>query len=390
MTLILGKILKCKGGCCISNATACDEVADEQIKRIEAVRENVGSDQHHQKQVVEGKAGGGEGGSCFFPLAPDNIFQKEKKNPGEKKNTEYSVWVKPNQEPGKIKETISSRKVQGEKDYETYSRATFSSPTRASQTNAPIVVPDITIDDNLENLDLVTNIDQVKKCANEAKQAKQMPEKWMILQVHRVYLNDPDLTTLSFANMELPPSRNDSRIIPKLVESLKQNTYLEILDLSYSRLEPEEAQPFAEVLKVNKTLKTMNVEGNCLDASGLISLADGLRSNDTLQNLKVDSQIRMHEVTLRVQEEFADALDQNDTLLKLGMKLPNPHFRDQINRKLMRNGEFNRHSRRESRGFPSFLDSDSQTGGRALSQGSRGSRGSIGSRGSRGSRNIKN
>jgi len=175
-----------------------------------------------------------------------------------------------------------------------------------------------------------------------------LPQNWMVWMVHRVFLNDPSLTTLSFSNMEMPNSKDEQRVGPKLMESLKHNTYLENLELQNSSMLSDLAKPLSAALRVNTTLKSLNLEGNSLDANGLLLIADAMTENDGLEILKVQHQ-KCGTVGVQVEEKFSEALKKNKTLVKLGIQLSNPHHRDQIDRKLMRNIETRRKKRHAAR-----------------------------------------
>lgn len=166
----------------------------------------------------------------------------------------------------------------------------------------------------------------------------------MIWMVHRVYLNDPSVTTLSFSNMDMPNSRDELRVGPKLMESLKHNTYLENLELQNCNMQSDLSRSLGEALRVNTTLKSLNLEGNALDANGLLLIAESMSVNNGLEILKIQHQ-RSGTVGVQVEEKFSEALMKNKTLVKLGIQLSNPHHRDQIDRKLMRNIEVRRRKR---------------------------------------------
>jgi len=172
-----------------------------------------------------------------------------------------------------------------------------------------------------------------------------LPQNWMVWMVHRVYLNDPSVTTLSFSNMDVPNSRDERRVGPKLMESLKHNTYLENLELQNSNLQTDLSKALGEALRVNKTLKSLNLEGNSLDANGMLLIAESMSENNGLEILKIQHQ-KTGTVGVQVEEKFHEALMSNTTLVKLGIRLSNPHHRDQIDRKLMRNIEVRRRKRR--------------------------------------------
>merc|ERR1711915_164215 len=171
-----------------------------------------------------------------------------------------------------------------------------------------------------------------------------LPQNWMIIMVHRVFLNDPTLETLDFSNMDVPCSRDEKRVVPKLFKALETNTYLENLELQNCHLQPGETQVLANSLRVNKTLKSLNLEGNALDAQSLLHIADAMQENKGLEILKVQHQ-KGRAPGVQVEERFSDAIRQNDTLIKLGIQISQPNHRDVIDRKLMKNNDTKRRKR---------------------------------------------
>jgi len=94
----------------------------------------------------------------------------------------------------------------------------------------------------------------------------------MLFMVHKVYMNDPEVTSLSFENMDM---KDDPRIAKKLVQGLHFNTHLTELNLSNSQLKATEGVPLGEALKDNKTLTVLNVESSFLDVPGLRRRSEG-------------------------------------------------------------------------------------------------------------------
>eukprot|EP00392_Amoebophrya_sp_AT5.2_P009034 g9062.t1 len=86
---------------------------------------------------------------------------------------------------------------------------------------------------------------------------------YLLLNVHRCYLDDPTLQSLSLSQLSLPHA-TEKRVFPKLLAALKWNTSLENLDLHEASLEkvPGILTDLADVLRCNKTLKYLDLSGN--------------------------------------------------------------------------------------------------------------------------------
>jgi hypothetical protein len=170
-----------------------------------------------------------------------------------------------------------------------------------------------------------------------------LPENYMLLMVHKVYMNDPEVTKLSFENMDM---KEDPRIAKKLVAALHRNTHLTELNLANSNLKATEGIPLGLALKENETLAVLNIESSFLDVPGLLSIADGLKVNRSLSTLKMNGLKSLPKgCGASVEEAFAEAMKTNTTLERLGLTLQLPNHRDVIDRRLMQNGDKRRRTR---------------------------------------------
>lgn len=169
---------------------------------------------------------------------------------------------------------------------------------------------------------------------------------WMIWMVHRAWLNDPALTVLDFTNMEMPHGHIEKRIAPKLMQAIGFNTFLEVVSLSNSNMQKIEAIELAHSLAQNQTLAELNLEGNCLDSNAVRELAMGIESNQgcRLEVFRVSHQKQMGQFFGRPTEEaMGTMMERNTTIVKLGFDCDNPHWRNQIDRALLRNNDGWRH-----------------------------------------------
>jgi hypothetical protein len=177
-----------------------------------------------------------------------------------------------------------------------------------------------------------------------------MQGDWMLFMVHRVYQNDPEITELSFENMHMPDSRLEPRVAPKLMEALHFNTHLRKLNLNNANLQAPEGVTLGSALRENTALRTLLLESSFLDAHGLAEIANGVASNRALETLKLNGLKNFSGGPgALVEESFAKALEANTTLIKLGIELQNPHWRDTIDRKMMQNADRARRVRKSLR-----------------------------------------
>mmetsp|Transcript_87064 Transcript_87064/g.195042 ORF Transcript_87064/g.195042 Transcript_87064/m.195042 type:complete len:370 (+) Transcript_87064:294-1403(+) len=173
---------------------------------------------------------------------------------------------------------------------------------------------------------------------------------WMVWMVHRVALDDPSLTELDFSSQAMPLPSREPRIARKLVDALVGNTHLRRLRLGDSNLQGgEEVVRLAAALVANRTLRALDVASNFFgpdDLGRLFAVLAGTES--ALEELYCSNQF-CEPPGRKEFQALAEALDQNWKLRKLGLELPHPHWRDQINRRLIRNVEAQRKARWEAK-----------------------------------------
>lgn len=171
---------------------------------------------------------------------------------------------------------------------------------------------------------------------------------WMIWMVHRVAINDPKLRVLDFSRYQMPLAAHEPRIAPKLIRALASNTHLRELHLVDSNLQGgEQANALAEALAQNQALRVLSVGCNLLEPADLKVLFGALARNATLEVLKCSDQFTSDQAGWDSYQALAEALKTNRTLRKVGLELTDAHWRDQINRGLIRNIEAARKRRWE-------------------------------------------
>ncbi|CAE7299020.1 TMOD2 [Symbiodinium sp. CCMP2592] len=194
------------------------------------------------------------------------------------------------------------------------------------------------------NEDFATRVD----CVREIEDMLPEPCKtraygdWMIWMVHRAWLDDPSLTDLNFGNMHMPPPHIERRIAPKLMEAMARNTHLEKLTLSNSNLLKASGVQLANALRANSSLKTLNLESNWLDSNAVRELALAIKDNlsSKIECLRFSHQKQMGQFFGRPTEEAVGQMMQsNDTIVKLGFECDDAHWRNEIDRALLRNND---------------------------------------------------
>lgn len=166
--------------------------------------------------------------------------------------------------------------------------------------------------------------------------------------VHRVALNDPKLTVLDFSTYGMPAGAKEPRIAPKLVQALAGNSHLRELHLVDTNLQGgPEAQGLAEALRTNGTLRALSIGCNFLGPSDLRDVFAALAENAALEVLRCSDQF-CEQAGWEAFQALAEALKRNRALRRLGLELTDAHWRDQIDRGLVRNAEAARRRRCEA------------------------------------------
>eukprot|EP00419_Tripos_fusus_P029980 CAMPEP_0172726966 /NCGR_PEP_ID=MMETSP1074-20121228/91407_1 /TAXON_ID=2916 /ORGANISM="Ceratium fusus, Strain PA161109" /LENGTH=1140 /DNA_ID=CAMNT_0013554071 /DNA_START=72 /DNA_END=3494 /DNA_ORIENTATION=+ len=210
-----------------------------------------------------------------------------------------------------------------------------------------------------ETIDALTGVNQhfalLVECINDIADMVEEPVKskslgdWMVWIVHRAWLNDPALTDINFAGKAMPPPHNEPRIAPKLMSALAHNTHIVSLQLSNSNLIQLQGHELADALRKNTTLQSLNLESNSLDSASIMHVAQGLRDNpnSALEQLRLSNQTGLREFYGRpVEQAFAELMEHNTTLTKLGLPCNDANWRMSIDRALLRNTDLARRRRK--------------------------------------------
>lgn len=216
-----------------------------------------------------------------------------------------------------------------------------------------------------ETIDAITDIAEMVD-VEEPQKTKAFGD-WMVWMVHRAHLNDPTLIEFSFSNMHMPPPHMEDRIAPKLVRAMKTNTHIQHLTLANSNLQRASGLELAESLKHNTTLRSLNLEANCLDSNAVREMIVGLRDNDgtQLELFRVQQQKGVGQFFGRpVEEAMGSLMEKNNTIYKLGFECNDAHWRNEIDRALLRNNDYARRRRKRT----SQIDAEVRVEERPLSR----------------------
>ncbi|KAL0832551.1 hypothetical protein ABMA28_000756 [Loxostege sticticalis] len=159
--------------------------------------------------------------------------------------------------------------------------------------------------------------------------------------VKRVQENDQKLTDLNWNNIK---NISDEKF-EKLFEALKTNTQLEVLSLVNVGLNDRTAQLLADALQVNSTLRVVNVETNFISPAGVVSLVRALLATTSVEEFRASNQ-RSQVLGNKIEMEITSLVEQNPTLLRLGLHLEYSDARHRVASHLQRNIDRIRQQRR--------------------------------------------
>lgn len=239
---------------------------------------------------------------------------------------------------------------------ETTYKITATNASGSAETSLSFQVEEVqTVD--AENIDqnfaeMLEAIEDLADMVEEPSKVKSFGD-WMIWMVHRAHLNDPTLTDFNFNNMHMPPAHLEARIAPKLAKAMATNTHITILSLVNSNLHKAEGSVLAASLAVNTTVVHVNLENNVLDSSSVKDFATSILQNPSskIETLRFNQQKGVGNCFGRpVEEAFGALLEKNDTLLRLGLNCNDAHWRNLIDRALLRNNDYARRRRRKQSG----------------------------------------
>jgi len=174
---------------------------------------------------------------------------------------------------------------------------------------------------------------------------------WMIWMVHRAWLNDPSLTDFNFSNKWMPAPHVEPRIAPKLMKAMEHNTHILSLQLANSNMMKPQGHELADALKHNTTLQILNIETNALDSDGLRHIAAAINENpdSSLEQLRFNNQKSLGAYFGRpVEQAFAEMLEKNVRITKIGFSCNDAHWRLMIDRAILRNTDAARRRRKGS------------------------------------------
>ncbi|KAG5333199.1 TMOD protein, partial [Acromyrmex heyeri] len=122
----------------------------------------------------------------------------------------------------------------------------------------------------------------------------------------------------------------------QLFEGLEMNTHLESLSLTNVGLNDKTAQRLADAIEKNSTLKVLNVETNFISPPVIVRLIRSLLKTKSIEEFRCSNQ-RSQVLGNKIEMEITQLVEQNPTLLRLGLHLEFNDARHRVAAHLQRN-----------------------------------------------------
>ncbi|CAF2556774.1 unnamed protein product [Rotaria sp. Silwood2] len=150
--------------------------------------------------------------------------------------------------------------------------------------------------------------------------------------IRKAKANDKDFTRININNVK----EVKADVLKELLNSLKDNTNVQTLEMANVGMTDSVGRVLAELLEANSTLKIVNAESNRLTGLIVSEIVRGTLKNQTLLELRLSNQ-RSQILGNRVEMEIADAISQNNTLLRLNLQFDTLGPRVRVTEKLKQN-----------------------------------------------------
>lgn len=158
--------------------------------------------------------------------------------------------------------------------------------------------------------------------------------------IRQVAEDDSSLIDLNWNNIK---NISDEKF-EQLFSALGDNTHLETLSLTNVGLNDRTALKLADAIEKNNTLRVLNVETNFISPVGIVHLVKSLLNQKVIEEFRASNQ-RSQVLGNKTEMEITKLIEQNPTILRLGLHLEYNDARHRIATHLQRNIDRIRQSR---------------------------------------------
>ncbi|XP_043464787.1 tropomodulin isoform X3 [Leptopilina heterotoma] len=158
--------------------------------------------------------------------------------------------------------------------------------------------------------------------------------------IRKVREDNPSLLDLNWNNIK---NISDEKFI-QLFEGLEMNSHLESLSLTNVGLTDKTGQRLADAIEKNSTLRVLNVETNFINPPVIVKLVRALLKTKSIEEFRCSNQ-RSQVLGNKIEMEITQLVEQNPSLLRLGLHLEFNDARHRVAAHLQRNIDRNRERR---------------------------------------------
>ncbi|XP_068223363.1 tropomodulin-1 isoform X5 [Palaemon carinicauda] len=144
--------------------------------------------------------------------------------------------------------------------------------------------------------------------------------------------DDPNCKDLNFNNIR---NMSDEQI-KRLFESLEFNTKLETLSMANTGICDRHIDPLVASLCTNNALKTLNLETNNISPAGIVRIMEALLKTHTIEEIRLANQ-RASVLGNKIEMQLTDIIEQNPTVLRVGIHFEFNDARNRVSRHLQKN-----------------------------------------------------
>ncbi|KAL7632675.1 UNVERIFIED_CONTAM: hypothetical protein RMT77_017000 [Armadillidium vulgare] len=150
--------------------------------------------------------------------------------------------------------------------------------------------------------------------------------------IKKVGNNDNNCKDLNFNNI-----RNISdEQLKRFFKALETNTKLEYLSMSNTGLSDRHLDFICPAIEVNNNLKTLNLETNNISSNGIIRVMEALLRTHTIEEIRLANQ-RQSVLGNKVEMHLTDIIEQNPTVLRVGIFFEFNDARNRVSKHLQKN-----------------------------------------------------
>jgi hypothetical protein len=188
------------------------------------------------------------------------------------------------------------------------------------------------------------DVQRQKNQPSAGTKSKKKKKNDMELFFDKVAQNDPNVTEIDLVNDRLFKGLSKASRL-EAAASLAQNTHVIKVKLNRLDLDDEFAVALAASVATNDTLQVLNLDSNTLTGGGILALLASVRpKKEGLRELQLRHQAKAMAST--DEEKVMDELEENESLVKLGLDIRNALVKSKIQQKLTRNNDLLRKKRR--------------------------------------------